>query len=226
MVSFAESFFSEAIPALDLFELVLERQVELIVLEDNQAAIKILSKGYSQKLRHVLRNHKVNIGSVHDAIEANPGISVVYVNTNYQSADIFTKSLTPQKWGPALALLGIDTTPPEVVEADSTKTETVADTPAPVKAAVKPSQECSHPQPVKGAAAACAACDECLGSVEKITTDEDIQKSVHLAAACVSAAASKPKHPRPRASGKLKCWGQLFEICTSADSNLGKAADE
>ena len=79
---------------------------------------------------------------------------------------------------------------------------------------------------MKGAAAACAACDECLGSVEKITTDEDIQKSVHLAAACVSAAASKPKHPRPRASGKLKCWGQLFEICTSADSNLGKAADE
>ena len=32
VVSFAESFFSEAIPALDLLELVLERQVELIVL--------------------------------------------------------------------------------------------------------------------------------------------------------------------------------------------------
>ncbi len=103
----------------------------------------------------------MNIGSVHDAIEANPGISVLYVNTNYQSADIFTKSLTPQKWGPALALLGIDTTPPESedVEADSGQTGTVAPSPVPVKAAVKPSQECSHPQPVKGAAAACAACD-------------------------------------------------------------------
>mgnify|MGYP001221059820 CR=1 FL=1 len=43
-------------------------KIPLIVLEDNQACIKVLEKGYSSKLRHVLRNHKVNIGSIHDTI--------------------------------------------------------------------------------------------------------------------------------------------------------------
>ena len=94
------------------------------------------------------------------------------------------------------------------------------------KGAVKPAQDCSHPQPVKGTAAACQACDECLESAKDEVSDDDIANSVHLAAAHVKAAAGKEKKPRVRPSGKLKGWGQLFEICTSSDSNLGVAASE
>ena len=68
-------------------------RILLIVLEDNQAAIKVIDKGYSAKLRHVLRNHKVNIGSIHDTISRNPSISVRYVNTHFQSADIIKNLL-------------------------------------------------------------------------------------------------------------------------------------
>ena len=47
---------------------------------------------YSQKLRHVLRQHKVNVGSIHDALD-DDHIDIMYCHTNFQAADIFTKAL-------------------------------------------------------------------------------------------------------------------------------------
>ena len=57
---------------LDLWEKILKRVVKLTILEDNQATIKIIAKGYSAKLRHVQRTQKVNIGSIHDVISKPP----------------------------------------------------------------------------------------------------------------------------------------------------------
>ena len=73
------------------------------MLEDNQAATKVIEEGYSSKLTHVFRNHNVNIGIVYDTVAQNVSISVMYVNTNFQAADIFVKSLHPNKWGNALS---------------------------------------------------------------------------------------------------------------------------
>ena len=55
VVALAESLFHEAIPALELWELLLGRKVELNIKEDNQATIKVIRKGYSHKLRHLNR---------------------------------------------------------------------------------------------------------------------------------------------------------------------------
>ena len=72
MVSLATALFSEAMPCMDLWELLLGRPVDLYILEDNEATIKVAKKGYSSKLRHCLRHHKINLGSVYEAIENNP----------------------------------------------------------------------------------------------------------------------------------------------------------
>ena len=61
--------FGEAIPVLQLFETVLERQVDLIIQEDNQATIKVVENGYSSKLRHISRTHKVNLGSLSEILQ-------------------------------------------------------------------------------------------------------------------------------------------------------------
>ena len=50
VVSLAHGLFSEAIPMLDLFSLLLERPVQLVIEEDNQATIKVVNNGYSSKL--------------------------------------------------------------------------------------------------------------------------------------------------------------------------------
>ena len=38
-------------------------------MEDNQATITICNKGYSPKLRHVARTHKINLGSVFECLQ-------------------------------------------------------------------------------------------------------------------------------------------------------------
>ena len=77
-------------------------------MEDSQATILVVKKGYSPKLRHVSRTHKVNLSCLSE-IFSEDSVSIQYVDTKYQAADIFTKALPPQKWGAALDLLGMRT---------------------------------------------------------------------------------------------------------------------
>jgi len=57
----AKALFDEALPMLTLFDMLLGRSVELIFLEDNQATVKILRRGCSPKVRHILCMHNVNL---------------------------------------------------------------------------------------------------------------------------------------------------------------------
>ena len=80
----------------------------LRVLEDNQATILVVRKGYSPKLRHITRTHKINLSALSEDIQDDPA-ELEYCKADDQAADIFAKSLPPQKWGPGLKLLGIRT---------------------------------------------------------------------------------------------------------------------
>ena len=115
VISLAHSVFSEGIPALALWEVLLKRTVNLKIHEDNQATILVVRKGFSPKLRHISRTHKVNLGSLSEVIAEN-NVDLEYVDTNEQAADIFTKALPPHKWAAALALLGIRTDLPNQLE--------------------------------------------------------------------------------------------------------------
>ena len=81
--------------------------VKLIVAEDNEAVIKILSKGRSAKLRHVARTHRVNLDWLYDLFRQ-PEILARYVSTNYQIADLGTKATTKgEPWHRLVTLMGI-----------------------------------------------------------------------------------------------------------------------
>ena len=73
-----------------------QNPVKLKIKEDNQATIKVVNKGYSQKLRHVLRHHKVDIGSIHETLQ-DENIVLKYCKTDDQAADIFTKPSSVQE---------------------------------------------------------------------------------------------------------------------------------
>ena len=60
----------EALPAQRLLESVLGRPVRLVVLEDNESSIAIVRKGWSPKLRTLLRNQKCNLQQLHELITA------------------------------------------------------------------------------------------------------------------------------------------------------------
>ena len=106
IVALAHSLFLEALPMCALWDLILDRTVELTIHEDNKAAILIAEAGFSSKLRHISRTHKVNISSIRDEV-VKEEVSLQHISTDKQAADIFTKALEVQKWGAALNMLGV-----------------------------------------------------------------------------------------------------------------------
>ena len=106
VVSLAEGLFQEALPMLSLWEVLLGRKPELIVMEDNQATIKVVLKGYSPKLRSLARTHRVNLSSIKEVFDCDDA-KIEYVKTDKQAADVFTKALEPAKWQNAMDLLGL-----------------------------------------------------------------------------------------------------------------------
>ena len=85
---------------------MLDRKVSLLIREDNQATIKVIRKGYSHKLRHLPRVHKVDLSSIKELLD-DGHFDIEYVVTDEQAADVFTKALPVHKWDHALGLLGI-----------------------------------------------------------------------------------------------------------------------
>ena len=105
VVSLAYSLYGEALPTLSLWEKLLGFDVKLKCYEDNQATILVVKKGFSPKLRHIARTHKVNLGGLSEIFSDQ--VSLEYIVTDKQAADVFTKALPPQKWEAAMKMLNI-----------------------------------------------------------------------------------------------------------------------
>ena len=122
-----------ALPAVPLWETILQRKLKIVFREDNEAAIKIVNSGYSSALRHMARTHKVNIAWIHEVMTSGH-FQLLYVKSQRQCADIFTKAfvladgwqlacrniatLDPATWGD----------PPKFVLKDKPKPVTVVTT--------------------------------------------------------------------------------------------------
>ena len=94
------------IPAKHFWEYILNRPVEMVLREDNQATICVIKNGYSPALRHMPRTHRVSVAWLSELIQEEE-VDVQYCDTNEQAADIFTKPFTGiPKWRNALQLIG------------------------------------------------------------------------------------------------------------------------
>ena len=98
VVSLTFSLYQEGLPSLTLWERLLGRPVELVLHEDNQATILVAKKGYSPKMQHIQRTHKVNLSALAEQLEPGTGVVIKNVATDLQAADIFTKALQPLKY--------------------------------------------------------------------------------------------------------------------------------
>ena len=63
----------------------------LSIFEDNEAVIKMISKGRSPTMRHVSQTHSVALDWLIDRINLDPKIQIKYIDTKNQLADILTK---------------------------------------------------------------------------------------------------------------------------------------
>ena len=80
----------------------------LYVFEDNEAVIKMITKGRSPTMRHVSRTHRVALDWLFDRINLDPKIQIKYIDTKNQLADILTKgNFTRDEWNHLLTLFNI-----------------------------------------------------------------------------------------------------------------------
>ncbi|CAE7220803.1 pbuG [Symbiodinium sp. CCMP2456] len=81
--------------------------IEPVVLEDNQATIRILESGKSPASRHADKTQRINLGWIAEQFRRRH-YKMAYINTNLQTADIVTKPFTnSDKWSRALELMRI-----------------------------------------------------------------------------------------------------------------------
>ena len=81
--------------------------IQPVVLEDNQATIRILESGKSPAFRHADKTQRINLGWIAEQFRRKH-YDLAYINTLLQAADILTKPFTStEKWSNALRLLGI-----------------------------------------------------------------------------------------------------------------------
>ena len=78
------------------------------VFEDNEAVIKVITKGRSPTMRHVSRTHRVAFDWLFDMINLDPLIQIKYTDTKNQLAHILTKgNFTLDEWNHLLCLFNI-----------------------------------------------------------------------------------------------------------------------
>ena len=79
--------------------------VQPIVLEDNQATIRILESGKSPAFRHADKTQRLNLGWISEQFKRKH-YELAYINTLLQAADVLTKPFTSaERWNRALQLL-------------------------------------------------------------------------------------------------------------------------
>ena len=85
------------------------RQKALLdIFEDNEALIKMITKGRSPTMRHVSRTHRVALDWLFDRINLDPKIQIKYIDTKNQLADILTMgNFTRDEWNHLLCLFTI-----------------------------------------------------------------------------------------------------------------------
>ena len=80
----------------------------LYIFEDNEAVIKMITKGRSPSMRHVSRTHRVALDWLFDRVSLVTKIQIKHVGTKNQLANILTKgSFTREEWNHLLRLFNI-----------------------------------------------------------------------------------------------------------------------
>ena len=84
------------------------KEALLYIFEDNEAVIKMITKGRSPTVRHLSRTHRVALDCLFDRINLDPKIQIKYIDTKNQLADILTKgNFKRDEWNHLLCLFNI-----------------------------------------------------------------------------------------------------------------------
>jgi hypothetical protein len=106
LISASKMLRETLVPLMDLWALMLDRNIKGVIHEDNMSTITVIESGYSPQLRHLQKHHRISLGLVHELCQ-NPDIDVKHCPTDLQEGGILTKGLARPKHEPACRLVGL-----------------------------------------------------------------------------------------------------------------------
>jgi hypothetical protein len=143
---------------------------------------------------------------------------MIYCHTKFQSADVFTKALAPHAWSNAMELLGMQTSPSKNQNKTKIEKEMPEAKAAPVVVAL----------PSRGLYAATETINDVLKQCDNVMEKDTKERIFNVMAAYLAETATETVEPplRARPTSKLPGHGKLIELCTDANSAMGRAAKE
>ena len=97
LIACASALFGEVLNLHTMIESLVVMHVPIVFEQDNQAAIAVMTTGYSAKLRPCGRIHRVNAAPIHEQLEQEI-LTLRYCETSTQAANGLTKIITPAEW--------------------------------------------------------------------------------------------------------------------------------
>ena len=112
LISMASAMFSEVINLQTFLGAAFKTPVPVVFHQDNEAALAILKIGYSAKLRHLGRVHRVNVASMSEILDQEH-FSAEYIKSKDQLANGLTKIIPPAEWPEMLVQLCLSDASPQ-----------------------------------------------------------------------------------------------------------------
>ena len=114
LIAMANGLFGEVYNLQSFLQQLLGKELEVKFFQDNNAVLQVLEAGYSAKLRHCGRVHKVNVASISEALE-DESLTAEHCTTREQKANGFTKIVPPIEWPLTLQQINLDYKLPKAV---------------------------------------------------------------------------------------------------------------
>ncbi|CAE7213840.1 unnamed protein product, partial [Symbiodinium sp. CCMP2592] len=106
IVSLDHAVYKLGLPALSMWEYMLGRRFRLRVMEDNEAAIRVIITGHNPNMRHMSRTQRIDISALNERYHAGDFLFVT-CPSQFEAGDILTKACTDAKvWGRNLMSIG------------------------------------------------------------------------------------------------------------------------
>ena len=92
IVSMDHAIYKLGLPAMTLWERLLDRKITLRVMEDNEAAIRVIVTGHNPNMRHMSRTQRIDVSALNERYHAED-FRFVTCPSQFEAGDILTKAL-------------------------------------------------------------------------------------------------------------------------------------
>ena len=96
IVSMDHAIYKLGLPAMTLWERLLDRKITLRVMEDNEAAIRVIVTGHNPNMRHMSRTQRIDVSALNERYHADD-FRLITCPSQFEAGDILTKACTDSR---------------------------------------------------------------------------------------------------------------------------------